>query len=82
MHNLTFKGFKINTLQGLPDVWNDFTDVILSTMDDKQVRAHKIFLTSGSTFFENMFGRYPQQNPLIYLKDIHSKHRMLGHLMV
>ena len=65
-----------NATQTFQELWNDqdCADVTLATVDDKQVRAHKIILSSGSTFFKNIFGRYPHQNPLIYLKDIQYKY--------
>ena len=51
-----------------------FTDVTLATLDNQHVRAHKIILSSGSTFFKNILVRNLHQNPLIYLKDITSNH--------
>ena len=47
-----------------------FTDVTLATLDNQHVSAHKIILSSGSTFFKNILVRNLHQNPLIYLKDI------------
>ena len=51
-----------------------FTDVTLATLDNQHVSAHKIILSSGSTFFKNILVRNLHQNPLIYLKDITSNH--------
>ena len=47
-----------------------FTDVTLATLDNQHVRAHKIILSSGSTFFKNILVRNLHQNPLIYLTKI------------
>ena len=52
----------------------EFSDATLATVDGKQVKAHKILLSSGSMFFKNIFRRYPNKNPLIYLKDIQYKY--------
>ena len=49
--------------------YEDFADVTLAIGDDQQIRAHKIILTSGSEFFQNIFMRNPHQNPLLYLND-------------
>ena len=52
----------------------DFTDVILTTADDKQIKAHKIILSSCSQFFKNILLKNSHPNPLIYLKDMKFVH--------
>ena len=48
----------------------DFTDVTLVCDDDKQIKAHKVILSSCSPFFKNFLLKNPHQHPLIYLKGI------------
>ena len=57
------------------DLWNDenFTDVTLVTVDEQQIRAHKVILSSCSPMFRNILVKNPHQNPLLYLKDIQHK---------
>ena len=64
--------FDVNTPHTFQQLWNDkdFADVTLATVDGQQVRAHKVILSSGSQFFQNIFVRNPHENPLLYLKDI------------
>ena len=49
---------------------DDFTDVTLVTGDDRLVKAHKIILSNGSSFFRNIFLKHPHSNPLLYLMDV------------
>ena len=69
---LMHKDFNTNATTTFAELWNDkdFSNVTLMTMDDKHLRANKIILSSGSTFFKNIFQRYSYENPLIYLNDI------------
>jgi hypothetical protein len=39
-------------------------------VDDLQIRAHKMILSSCSPLFKNILIKNPHKNPLIYLKDI------------
>ena len=48
----------------------DFTDVTLVCEDDKQIKAHKVILSSSSSFFRRILIRNPHQHPLLYLKGI------------
>ena len=68
---LGYKYFQTNAAKTFQGLWNDqnYSDVTLATGDDKVIRAHKIILSSSSAFFRNIFDKYPQQNPFIYLKD-------------
>ena len=69
---LEYQEFPISAPSIVWDKWNDevLSDVILATMDNKHVRAHKVILSLRSTFFKNIFRKNFHQNPLIYLKDI------------
>ena len=68
--------FQTTTTKTFEELWKDrgLEDVTLVSMDDKQVTAHKIILSSFSTFFKKIFQRYRHQNLLIYLKDIQYKY--------
>ena len=63
-----------NLFRGL---WKDqyYADVTLSTKENKQIRAHKVILSSVSSFFKNIFQINQSNNLFIYLKDIN--HRAL-----
>ena len=47
-----------------------FTDVTLLTCEGKQIKAHKVILSSSSEFFKNILTQNLHESPLIYLKDI------------
>ena len=47
-------------------------DVTLATEDGQQIQAHKIILSSGSNFFNDIFMKTNYSNMLIYLKGISS----------
>ena len=48
-----------------------FSDVTLVTADDQLVQTHKIILSSSSEFFEAIFSKHNQPNPIIYLSGIY-----------
>lgn len=48
----------------------DFVDVTLACPDDRQISAHKVILSSCSSFFKRIFLNNPGKEPLIYLKGI------------
>ena len=52
----------------------EMTDVILATMDEQRLQAHKLILYYGSTFFKNIFMKNSNRNLFIYLKDIQYKY--------
>ena len=47
---------------------NAFNDVTIVCEDHRQVKGHKVILSSGSKFFKEIFLKNPHPNPLIYLK--------------
>ena len=72
---LKWDQFETNTPNTFGKLWNDqdFADVTLATVDDCQIKAHKVILSSCSGFFRNIFLKNPHQNPLLYLKGIRYK---------
>ena len=48
----------------------NFTDVTLVSSDNKQIKAHKVILSSCSKFFNQILLSNPHQHPLLFLKDI------------
>ena len=46
------------------------SDVTLVCDNDKQIKAHKIILSSFSTLFRKMFVNNPHPQPLVFLKGI------------
>ena len=73
--NLHWENFETNAANTFRQMWNDqdLTDVTLATVDDQQIRAHKLILSSCSKFFKNIFVKNPNMNPPLYLKDIKYK---------
>ena len=51
---------------------NEFTDVTLVCTDKVKIQAHKIILSAGSQFFNNILKDAGELKPIIYLKGIHS----------
>ena len=69
---LKWNEFEVNireSFKELRDGHNHF-DVTLATDDGNQIKAHKIILSAGSTFFSEIFKNIKHQNPFIYLKGI------------
>ena len=50
----------------------DFLDVTLITDDEKQIKAHKVILSSCSSFFRRVLSSNPHKHPLLYLKGVSS----------
>ena len=50
-----------------------FTDVTLVTSDNRQLKCHKVILSSGSGFFRKVLSENTHTHPLIYLKGISYK---------
>ena len=47
----------------------EFFDVTLACKDG-QLKAHKVILSSCSTFFKEILKRNPHVHPLLYMKDV------------
>ena len=47
------------------ELWGDqdFADVTLATADDRQIKAHKVIISSCSPFFRNILVKNPHANP-------------------
>ena len=63
--------FSANAGKAFSQLWGceDFSDVTLATGDRRQIKAHKIVLSSSSNFFRDILSSNFHPNPLLYLKD-------------
>ena len=70
--DLERRNFQIWSNDTLQNVYkcNMFSDVTLVTEDEQTISAHKIVLTSCSTFFENLFTKQSHPQPLVYLPTV------------
>jgi len=57
----------------------DFTDVTLVSENNRQIRAHKVILSSGSKFFKDILTMNHHQHPLVYLKGV--RYEQLQHIV-
>ena len=71
---ISHPGFQTQAQNTVRSLWKDedFADVPLASVDDKQVKAHKAVLSSCSPFFKNILLKNPHQSPLLYLANLHS----------
>ena len=51
----------------------EFADVTLVCDDDKQLKAHRVVLSSSSSVLKNIFDKNNHQHPLLYLSGISSQ---------
>jgi len=72
LYNLEWDEFQNNAGKMLKNLLNDqhLTDVTLACEGDKQLKAHKLVLSSSSPFFQNLLMKNPHPNPLIYLRGV------------
>ena len=72
MFNLRWNEFGSSTISAFKDLLldQDFTDVTLVCDDDKQIKAHKVILLSGSNLLKRILTNNPHQHPLIYLNGV------------
>ena len=70
--NLSWRDFETCTSTVFKELLKDelFTDVTLACEDNKQIKAHKVILSSCSSFFKNVFINNPHEHMLIYLKGV------------
>ena len=70
--SLSRNDFDVSAPTALKNLWDDqnFTDVTLATVDNKQIKSHKVILSAGSPFFKKILLQNPHQSPLLYLKGI------------
>ena len=73
-YSFSWKDFEIARFKHFKNLKEDshFTDVTLVCNDDKQVKAHKIILSSFSPVFKKMFVNNPHPQPLVFLKGVDS----------
>ena len=69
---LRWNEFQVEVLESQRQMWEkkEFTDVTLVTADDQQISSHRLILSAHSSFFKRVFMKNPQQNLVVYLKDI------------
>ena len=69
---LSSDNFQKNASMSFRELWEDkdIADVTLVTGDDQQIKAHKVILSSCSTFFKKVFVKNQHRNILIYLTNI------------
>ena len=70
--NLSFDQFEISASDAFKELATDehFTDVTLACADDKQIKAHRVILSSFSPILRTILLKVKQQNPVIYLRGI------------
>ena len=70
--NLSWNNFDENILNSFKDLkYNkDFTDVTLVCEENKQVKAHKVVISSCGEFFKSILIQNPHQHPLVYLHGV------------
>ena len=70
--NLSWNEFQNSTIRMFKNLERDvdFTDVTLACGGGKQLRAHKVILSSCSPFFKNILVQNPHQHPLLYINGI------------
>ena len=70
--NLSWNDFDTCTRKTFQNLISDqdFTDVTLACVDNKQLKAHKVILSACSPFFKSLFLSNPHQHPIIYLKGV------------
>ena len=71
---LNWNGYNTSIRESFRKLREDqsFFDVTLVTDDGQHIQAHKIILSTGSNFFNDIFLKSKQSNILIYLKGISS----------
>jgi hypothetical protein len=70
--SLSWNEFGSNVANTFKNLLSDtkFTDVTLVSADSKQIKAHKVVLSSCSSFFSQILQENPHQHPLLFLKGI------------
>ena len=72
MFNLSWEEFDNNTSNTFKELFKDqhFMNVTLACDDGKKIEAHKVILSTSSTFFKRILTKNPHKHPLIYLKGV------------
>ena len=73
--SLKYKEFHENISSAFNNLRDDthFTDITLISEDYQQIQAHKVILSSSSSFFMNILRLNKHPNPLIYIKGFKAK---------
>ena len=69
---LAWDEFETTAGNSFRELWEEqhFTNVTLVCDDEKQIKAHKVVLSSSSAFFKRILTKNLHEHPLIYLKGI------------
>ena len=69
---LRWNEFQTEAPDSRREMWEarEFTDVTLATADEQQILSHRLILSAHSSFFKRILMKNPQQNLVVYLKDI------------
>ena len=75
MYEVSWPEYTTNRTACLNDLLtrNVFVDVTLVFDDNDQVSAHKVILSSASSFFQNLLEKNPHPNPMIYMRGMTRK---------
>ena len=75
---LSWDNHKKNVVEAFFSLRRDehFCDVTLAC-DDCQFQAHRVVLSAGSSFFEQILKRHKHPSPLVYLKGVNANHMEL-----
>ena len=70
--NLSWNEFQNSTIQTFKNLHANvnFSDVTLACKGGKQLKAHKVILSSSSPFFREILLQNPHNHPLLYLKGV------------
>ena len=70
--NLSWNDFQNSTITTFNKLHDDemFSDVTLACGDGNQIKAHRVILSSCSSFFKEVLIQNPHQHPLLYLKGV------------
>ena len=70
-YSLNWNSFQANLSSSLGKLKEseDFCDVTIAT-DDEQVKAHKVIISTGSSFFKKVLKKHDHSHPLLYLKGV------------
>ena len=67
--NSSLRGMDALTRTNLNPHFQDFVDVTLACSDGSTLDAHKVILSSVSTYFRDILKTAPCKHPIIILKD-------------
>ena len=70
--NLSWNDFQNSTIRTFNKLHDDerFSDITLVCDEGKQIKAHRIILSSCSSFFKEVLIQNTHQHPLLYLKGV------------